>query len=228
MFFTTFVYLALIATWLPSLAQATPRPDRFPRRTLAGVSVVDTPIVRAAQQFARTHSDDQLYNHVMRAWLWGALILKHNETLRASVDEEVHAVALMLHDLGVGRDNNTFVSPDRRFEVDGAFAARDFIRAHRDGRHWDERRVQLVWDAIALHSEPKYALYKEPDVVAVYHGNDLDFSEPRLGVTEAESAAVLAEFPRSQSSVIAGISWLCRHKPESTYGELAPKLLLEL
>jgi hypothetical protein len=163
-----------------------------------------------------------MYNHVMRAWLFGALMLEHNETLRVSVDEEIQAIALVLHDLGADHTpNSTIVSPDRRFEVDGAIAARSFIRAHRDGRHWEERKVQLVWDAIALHSEPKFALFKEPDVATVSLGNDLDFSGPGLGVTEAEYAAVLAEFPRSNqtATVIEGISWLCRTKPVSTYGK---------
>jgi hypothetical protein len=36
----------------------------------------------------------------MRAWLFGTLMLDHNETLRVSVDNEVQAVGLMLHDLG--------------------------------------------------------------------------------------------------------------------------------
>ena len=222
MFFVSLAYLALMATWLPSLTHAVPRPDPSPRRIIAGVSVVDTPIVRAAQQFAREHSDDKLYNHVMRAWLFGTLMLDHNETLRVFVDEEVQAVALILHDLGANHSlDSPFVTLDRRFEVDGAFAARSFIRAHRDGRHWEERRVQLVWDAIALHAEPKFALFKEPDVVAVYLGNNLDFSGPTLGVTEAEYAVVVAEFPKSnhKDMVLESITWYCRNKPLSTYGK---------
>lgn len=71
MFFINLAYLALFATWLPRPTDARLRPDPTPRRMLASVSVVDTPIVRAAQQFARQHSDDKLYNHVMRAWLFG-------------------------------------------------------------------------------------------------------------------------------------------------------------
>ncbi|KAK0705840.1 hypothetical protein B0T21DRAFT_298997 [Apiosordaria backusii] len=198
------------------------------RRTLGGVSVIDTPIVRAAQAFVRTHSSDKLYNHVMRSWLFGTLLLDHNATLRALVDEEVHAIGLMLHDLGANHSlDSPFVTLDRRFEVDGAFAARDFIRSHPDGAKWDERRVQLVWDAIALHAEPKFALYKEPDVVAIYWGNDLDFSwekGPRHGVTREEYDGVLREFPKPQGGnagqgkmVLEGITWYCRHKPLSTY-----------
>jgi hypothetical protein len=223
MFFLNLAYLSLIATSLPSLTHATPHPKPTPRRILAGVSVVDTPIVRAAQQFARDHSDDRLYNHVMRAWLFGTLLLDHNATLRASVDEEVHAVGLMLHDLGANHSlDSPFVTLDRRFEVDGAFAARGFIRSHPDGRRWEDRRVQLVWDGIALHAEPQFALFKEPDVVAIYWGNDLDFSGPAHGVTDAEYAAVVAEFPKPANQtemVIEGITWYCRHKPLSTYGK---------
>ena len=217
-----------MATCLMAGAQATmfQRPghgDRLPRRTIAGVSVPDTPIVQASQLYARAHSDDILYGHIMRSWLFGTLILQHNGTLREFVDPEVHAVALILHDLGFDRTpNSIIVSPDRRFEVDGAIAARSFIRAHPDGRHWEERRVQLVWDAIALHGELKIAFFKEPDVEAVARGIGLDFSGPNLGVTEAEYAAVLAEFPQHdlKSSVKRTMTWLCTTKPVSTYGEL--------
>ncbi|KAK3987393.1 hypothetical protein QBC44DRAFT_246090 [Cladorrhinum sp. PSN332] len=235
---TLFSYLALTVTLLPNptIAQP-PRPSpSLPRRTLAGVSVVDTPIVRAAQAFARTHSSDRLYNHVMRAWLFGTLHLSHNATLRAVVDEEVHAIGLMLHDLGANHSlDSPFVTLDRRFEVDGAFAARNFIRSHPDGAKWDEKRVQLVWDGIALHAEPKFALHKEPDVVAIYWGNDLDFTwenGEKHGVTREEYEGVLREFPKPQGGsagqagmVLEGITWYCRHKPNSTYSELCPLVL---
>ncbi|KAK4225874.1 hypothetical protein QBC38DRAFT_456879 [Podospora fimiseda] len=164
----------------------------------------------------------------MRAWLFGVLHLSHNSTLRAMVDEEVHAIGLMLQDLGANHSlDSPFVTLDRRFEVDGAFAARDFIRSHPDGAKWDEKRVQLVWDGIALHAEPKFALYKEPDVVAIYHGNDLDFTwedGDKLGVTKEEYEGVLKEFPRplaedggQAAMVLGGIMWYCKYKPESTY-----------
>ena len=236
MFFAALLsYLAVMATFLPNFAVAKPphvqRPSRpLPRRILGGVSVVDTPIVRAAQAYARAYSSDRLYNHVMQSWLFGTLFLKHNATMREVVDEEVNAIGLMLHDLGANHSvDSPFFTHDRRFEVDGAFAARDFIRAHPDGEKWDEKRVQLVWDGIALHAEPKFALHKEPDVVAIYWGNDLDWtweSGNTKGVTREEYEAVLREFPKppggsAEQGEMAweGITWYCRYKPESTYGE---------
>lgn len=224
-------FYALVASLLLGFTQAKPfprsgGPDRYPRRTLAGVSVVDTPLVRASIQYARDNSDDNLYRHVMRSWLFGSLILQHNNTLQAIVDAEVHAVALILHDLGFDQSpNSTIVTPDHRFEVDGAIAARKFIRAHRHGRHWEERRVQLVWDAIALHTEPKFAYFKESEVEVVSKSVNLDFSGPALGISQDEYAAVEKEFPRQKNfkeTVIQGVSWLCRTKPETTYGELPP------
>ncbi|KAH6649248.1 hypothetical protein F5144DRAFT_1868 [Chaetomium tenue] len=196
-------------------------PEQYPRRTIARVSVVDTPLVRAAQRFARDHGDDTVYNHVMRCWLLGTLMLQHNTTLQSIVDPEVHAVALLLHDLGFERTpNSTIVTLDHRFEVDGAIAARKFIRAHSQGRHWEERRVQLVWDAIALHGEHRFSFFKEPEVETVSKSVTLDFSGPDFGISEAEYAAVLEVFPQAENfkdSVVETMSWLCRTKPEMTY-----------
>jgi hypothetical protein len=196
----------------------------YPQRVIAGVSVVDTPLVRAAETFARYHGSNFVYKHVMRSWLFGVLLVEQNATLRAIVDPEVHAVAAILHDLGWDRGpNSTLVSPDRRFEVDGAIAARDFIRAHEDGKKWDERRVQLVWDAIALHTERSIAYFKELDVQVVSRGIALDFEGPGQGVTKESYGAVLREFPKDdfKSGVNETIIWLCQTKPATTYGELA-------
>ncbi|KAH6838395.1 hypothetical protein B0I37DRAFT_348539 [Chaetomium sp. MPI-CAGE-AT-0009] len=225
-------FLLLLATMsFPSLTIAAPPPSPFlPRRTLAGVSVIDTPIVRAAQAYAQLHCSPGTYNHVMRSWLFGALHLSHDPTLASQVDLEVHAIGLMLHDLATNQSLDApFLTLDRRFEVDSAVAAADFIRSHPDGKNWPDYRVQRVWDGIALHAEPKFALYKEPDVFAIYWGNELEFSWGRpggeqKGVTNEEHERVLKEFPRPAEGGVGGvfefIAWFCRYKPESTYSKL--------
>ncbi|KAK4223420.1 hypothetical protein QBC38DRAFT_487716 [Podospora fimiseda] len=198
---------------------AGPRPNH-PVKTIASIKVIDTPLVRAAQDLAHTHNDEHAYKHVMRSWLFGVLLISHNETLRRTIDLEVHAVAALLHDLGWDKSpTSPFVSPDRRFEVDGAIASRNFIRSHPHGSRWEERRVQLVWDAIALHTEPRIAWFKEPDVEVVQKGIGMDFSGPGFGVTRQEYDAVLREFPTRgfRDNLNGTMIWLCQTKPQSTY-----------
>lgn len=214
-----------IAVPFPQPAPAPPPPQRV----IAGVTLLDTPLVRAAEAYMKSVSPPVLYGHVMRSWLFGTLIVSHNATLAKLIDPEVQAVSILLHDLGFDRTpGSSIVSPDRRFEVDGAIAARTFLRGHADGRRWDEHRVQLVWDAIALHTEPKYAYFKEPDVQAVAKGIQLDFEGPGRGVTEAEYEAVVKVFPNDalRDSVKDTFSWLCATKPISTYGEFFLLLVL--
>ncbi|CAJ2513075.1 Uu.00g011940.m01.CDS01 [Anthostomella pinea] len=215
-------------------------PYTYPTRVLANVTVIDTPLVRAAQTYARAHSSDVVWSHVMRGWLYGSLILTHNATLRAQVDPEVQAVAAILHDLGWDQTpGSETVSADRRFEVDGAIAACEFIHAHHhhsddanattdavnlgDGGSdpWDEStgRTQLVWDAIALHTQDSIYMYKQPVVMVVGAGILIDFAGPAHGVTREEYDAVVAEFPKID--FVAGVNrtlvWLCRSKPATTY-----------
>lgn len=73
---------------------------RYPTRELAGITVIDTPLVRSAQAFALAHSSSTTYNHVMRSWLFGALMVKNNATLQRTIDLEIQAVSALLHDLG--------------------------------------------------------------------------------------------------------------------------------
>ncbi|KAK4164060.1 hypothetical protein QBC43DRAFT_353739 [Cladorrhinum sp. PSN259] len=191
-----------------------------PTKNLGGVSVIDTPLVRAAQDLARTHNDEHAYKHVMRSWLFGAILIRNNATLRNSIDLEVHAVSTLLHDLGwVRTPNNTFVSSSNRFEVDGAIASRNFLNSHPDGLKWSPRKVQLVWDAIALHTEPRIAWFKEPDVAAVQKGIGMDFAGPQFGVSQQEYDAVVREFPKEgfRESLNGTMIWLCETKAGSTY-----------
>lgn len=220
--------LGLVFFWagiLPRTALSTrsAATSSHPTRVIAGISVVDTAIVKAAEQFAIKHGSHAVYKHVMRSWLYGVLMIEANATLRDSIDLEVHAVSTLLHDVGWDKeDNSSVVSSDRRFEVDGAVAARTFIEGHDDGRHWEHRRVQLVWDAIALHTERSIAYFKESEVQVVSKGISMDFAGPLFGVSEDEYAVVEREFPKDdlKNEVNATLVWLCERKPATTYGEL--------
>ena len=65
---------------------------------LAGIEVVDTPMVHDAIELARDSSEPYLFNHAMRSWLFGVLIA---EGAKPAPDPEISAVSAILHDLGL-------------------------------------------------------------------------------------------------------------------------------
>lgn len=84
--------LAVLAT-----AECVPKPHRTTK--LFGVEVIDTDMVRDARATI-SKFDGFLYKHSMRTWLFGAAAINANETLKKSVDLELHAISTILHDLG--------------------------------------------------------------------------------------------------------------------------------
>src|SRR5215510_11309354 len=102
-------------------------------RVVAGVTVIDTPIVTRAMDLARTHSEPFLFNHALRSWLFAVRLGQLQGTPH---DAEVVAVGCLLHDLGL---TNGFTGP-KRFEIEGADAARAFARE----QGLDDRRMQLI------------------------------------------------------------------------------------
>ena len=225
---------------------------KLPTRTLAGITVLDTPLVRAAQAYARTHADDMTYNHVMRSWLFGVCLYTKLHTAGAmpEIDLEAHAISAILHDLGWDHTGE-LVSSDKCFEVDGAIAAREWLHSHSSSsspssdlgekgegkdKEWDDHRIQLVWDAIALHTSPHISRFKEPVVQICGLGIICDFHGPRSDpsglLTWEEFEAVKREFPRLDlaKGLREKIVHFCRTKPETTYGEfmfLDPDIVCE-
>lgn len=194
----------------------------LPTRVFAGVSVPDTPRVTKALAFAHAHLSDMAYNHCVRSWLFGFIIGAKIPALRGR-DLEAHALAAILHDLGWDQTEE-LISADKRFEVDSADAARDFLkRESGPGDGWDAHRVQLVWDAIALHTTPSIAIHKEPEVVATSLGIKADFSgpdgEPEGMLTWDEYEAVVKEVPRlgMKEGMREIMCYLCKTKPQTTY-----------
>ena len=202
-------------------------------RQVAGITVPDTPLITAAIALARHHLEDWAYNHVMRSWLFGIVIADRIPDL-ANRDRELHSVAAILHDLGWD-EKNTFVSTDKIFEVDGADAARGFVEQQPSAGEWDQHRKQLLWDAVALHTYPSVALYKEPEVRATAIGIGTDFrgvaGVPGGALTDAEWEAIVQQFPRTgfKPNVLNKLCGFCRSKPQTTYdtfvGELGEALV---
>lgn len=202
-------------------------------RQLAGITVPDTPLITAAIDLARKHLDDWAYNHVMRSWLFGCAVAQKVPGL-SNQDRELHSIAAILHDMGWD-ERNTFVSNDKIFEVDGADAARSFVEQQASSPEWDQHRKQLLWDAIALHTHPSVAMYKEPEVKATAIGIATDFTGP-AGVpggalTKEEWESIVNHFPRTgfKSGVLNRLCSFCRTKPDVTYnsfvGEIGEALL---
>jgi hypothetical protein len=182
-------------------------------RSLAGITVPDTPLVSQAVSYASEHAEPFLFNHVMRSWLFAVALAEVNKTPH---DAEVLAVATVLHDLGLAK---AFQGP-LRFEVEGANAAREFAL----DAGLDDDRAQLVWDGVALNSTPSLALHKQPEVALCTAGTVLDWSG--LGadrLTKDQLAAVLDAFPRLEmkqrfASAVCGI---VKTRPETTYDNFA-------
>ncbi|KAF2872254.1 hypothetical protein BDV95DRAFT_627996 [Massariosphaeria phaeospora] len=198
-------------------------------RLIAGVTVPDTPLINASIALAQESLPINGFHHVMRAWLNGQAIINHLPSVnRSAVDMEAFGVATILHDLGWAF-NTSFVSADKWFEVDGAQAARDFIRnSGASESEWDAHRLQLVWDAVALHTNPAIAAFKQPEVVYTSAGTFTEVVGPEqartifgdvITVTQTEWEAILEAYPRTKfrSYFLGTLATLCQIKPLTTY-----------
>jgi hypothetical protein len=148
----------------------------------------------------------------MRSWLFSILL---SEGAEVAPDPELVAVSAVLHDLGL-TDRST---ADARFEVDGANAARAFLK----DRGISTQQTQIVWDAIALHTTPTIALYKEPEVAMTHSGIAVDVLGVGLDrIPREKLGAVLAEFPRLafKNQFQASLCNVVRRKPATCFDNI--------
>ncbi len=181
-------------------------------KVLGGVTVIDTPLVTQAMEFARTHSEPFLFNHAVRSWLFAVRL---GQLQGVNHDAEVVAIGTLLHDLGL---TNSFQGP-KRFEIEGADAARTFARE----QGLDDRRLQLIWDSVALNSTPSIGLHKEAEVALCTAGIGVEFGFQYARIPADEMKSILVEFPRLEMKRCFADS-VCRivqTKPETTYDNFA-------
>lgn len=181
-------------------------------RVLGGITVVDTPLVTRAIDYARTNSEPYLFNHAVRSWLFAVRL---GQLQGIATDAEAVAVGTLLHDLGLTKS----FQGQKRFEIEGADAARAFARE----QGLDDRRLQLIWDSVALNSTPSIGLYKEAEVALCTAGIGVEFGFQYGRIPPNEMKRILAAFPRldMKRRFADSVCHIVKTKPETTYDNFA-------
>ncbi|HEY4449870.1 MAG TPA: hypothetical protein VGN03_14805 [Steroidobacteraceae bacterium] len=157
---------------------------------VAGVALPRTPLAQRAAAFGRVKFPDYLFNHCMRTYVFGALLLKRSQPSYPAEDAFIGA---LFHDSGLLPE---FATSKGSFEVDGADAAERWVRENGGSAALANR----VWYAVALHDgDPVFARRQGPEALLVLLGAGADVDGLEPGELEARQIAeVLAAFPRLQ------------------------------
>ena len=189
--------------------------------SIDGIRIPDSALAREVTELVRDTESPLLFHHSSRVYYFGALAGKHRGL---SFDPELLYVGTMFHDMGLTAKHS---SSNERFEVDGANAARDFLRRHGIA----QGDIDTVWTAIALHTTPGIPQHMHPVVALVTAGVEMDV----LGLsyseyTDAEREAVVRAHPRSEhfkEDIIQTFYNGIRHKPDTTFGNVKADVLAD-
>lgn len=182
-------------------------------KKVAGIIIPDSKIATQATDLLLEHGTEFIYNHSLRVFLFSSLNAQRNSLTH---DSELLYVASVFHDLGLVPH---YSSSDLRFEVDGANAARDFLKSHGIARD----KLQLVWDTIALHTTIGIAEHKENEVALMYRGVGLDvMGEGYESLSAANREEIVKAFPRDhfKQKIIPTFFGGFEHKTETTFGNI--------
>jgi hypothetical protein len=192
--------------------------DTQSMESIADIVIPDTPLVREITDYIRGAEDDLLFNHSRRVYLFGAL---QGRRRGLNPDLELLYAAAMFHDLGL---TERYRTSDVRFEVDGANAARDFLRE----RGVDKTDIDKVWLGIALHTTPGVPEFLDDEVALVQAGVEVDvIGLGREDLSQEALAAVTAAHPRPQfkQRIIQAFYDGMKHRPQTTFGTMNDDVL---
>jgi HD superfamily phosphodiesterase len=189
--------------------------------TTAEIKAPDSKLAHEITELVRDTESPLLFHHSSRVYHWGALAGKRRGL---KFDADLLYAGAMFHDMGL---TPQYRSKDLRFEVDGANAARDFLRSH----GISEADVYTVWTAIALHTTPNIPPLMHPVVALVTAGVEMDV----LGIAYADYAdsernAVVRAHPRDEhfkEDIIQAFYDGMKHRPDSTFGTVNDDVLAD-
>lgn len=186
---------------------------------VAGVAIPNSHMVREAMAVVRQDMPDVLIGHAFRVFLFATLIGR-----RRSLDfsEELLFVAAAFHHQGLTR---RYGASSRRFEVDSADAAIDFLARY----GLSQTQMQGVWTAIALHTTFGLSGFESPLVELLHAGVGTDLMALHFDeIAEDDRAAVVRAYPRERAfksliidALADGITW----RPATTFGNVNADIL---
>src|SRR3954449_3208075 len=185
---------------------------------IAGIRIPDSKLAREATDLLREHGGPLLFAHSLRVYLFGAI---QGRSRGWTIDHELFYVGAMFHDFGL---TPYYRSRDHRFEVDGANAARDFLRAN----GIDEGSAGVVWDAIALHTTPEIPWHKRPEIALVTGGVEADVLGDGLDeIATDDRARGLAAYPRVDfnEGIVRAFADGFGYRPETAFGTMNTDIL---
>jgi hypothetical protein len=181
-------------------------------REMCGVAIPDSQLTREVTQLIRDTESALLFNHSTRVYLWGSLLGRRKNL---AFDPELLYVAAMFHDIGL---TSAYSESQLRFEVDGANAARDFLRSHRI----NEADIEKVWTAVALHTTPGIPEHMHGEIALLQAGAGMDVAGRGFDeFTNEQRAAVIEAYPRGPhfaDQMIDAFYEGMKHRPGTTFG----------
>ena len=188
---------------------------------VSGITIPDSKLVNEIAAFVRDTESDLLFNHSSRVYYFGALA---GQRRALKFDAELLYAGAMFHDVGLVP---AYSSKNDRFEVDGANAAREFLRSHGIG----QQDIDVVWTSIALHTTPGIPQYMHPVVALLTAGVEMDvLGIDYAGFSEQDRNAVVKAFPRTpdfKEDILQAFYDGIKHKPETTFGNVKADVLAD-
>ena len=189
--------------------------------TVEGIAIPDSKLAREITELVRDTESPLLFHHSSRVFYWAALT---GARRRLKFDAELLYAGAMFHDMGLTKQHSSAIE---RFEVDGANAARAFLRDHRIA----QQDIDTVWTAIALHTTPGIPLHMHPVIALLTAGVEMDV----LGIaydefSDAERQTVVEKHPRSgrfKEDIIQAFYDGIKHKPHTTFGNVKADVLAD-
>ncbi len=170
-------------------------------KQIAGISVPDSRLAREATEQVRDCESQLLFDHSLRVYFFGSLRGRQRGWV---FDSELLYLGAMFHDVGL---TEKYRSLHDRFEVDGANAAREFLGRHEIA----ESAIDLVWDAIALHTTPDIPWHKRLKVALVTAGVEMDV----LGLGFAEVSEDSPKTVAAHFGILTLLTRRCRRTLKS-------------
>lgn len=174
----------------------------------------------AATAFVRELASPAIFHHSVRTYLYGRF-LGQQVGMDGDYDDELFYLGAVLHDIGLTDRGDG----EQRFELDGADLAANHLRE----QGLSEDRVEVVWDAIALHTSPDLAARKRPEIALVSVGAGADLGGGPAALPESFAELTGQQFPRLDvtTALYDAIVGQAKRRPEKAPPFTLPGALLQ-